>query len=539
MSMSRVSLGLVCGGVPLLLSACGQSREPIAAPPAEPPALADALSCGGALGEIDLQTATVPELQAALKAGRISSERLVQQSLARIAAFDRAGPTLNAVRALAPGALEQARAADARRARGESLGTMDGLPVLLKDNVGTTDMPTTAGSIALANNIPKTEAFITQRLRAGGAIVLGKTNLSEFANWVSLNMPNGYSSLGGQVIAAYDYAADPLGSSTGSGVAATMAFATAAIGSETSGSIISPAYVHSLVGLKPTLGLVSRSGIIPLAHSFDTAGPMARNVTDAAALLGAVAGLDPADDASPRFQEALGGVVPDYLAALSTEALKGARLGVRSSDIATTGLFAEALALLRAEGAEIVEYSESDLSNLSLLSITTITNEFKWYLNDYLANEAGSGLPVSNLTDIILFNAQNSDTVKYGQDLLVVSNATTGLALDPVYLASRNAAISGSQLALDAALADNALDAIVAPDGGNIANTAAAGYPNVTVPMGYEGQSPHGLSFAGAPFTEARLLALAYDYEQASKKRIAPTTLNPALKAYCTSIGAR
>lgn len=540
MSMSRPSLGLLCGAASLILTGCGGGRLPTAGAPATPPpVLADALSCGGALAELDLQTATVPELQAALKAGRISSERLVQQSLDRIAAFDRAGPTLNSVRALAPSALAQARAADARRARGESLGPMDGLPVLLKDNVGTTDMPTTAGSIALAANIPKSEAFITQRLRAGGAIVLGKTNLSEFANWVSLNMPNGYSSLGGQVIAAYDYAADPLGSSTGSGVAATMAFATATIGSETSGSIISPAYVHSLVGLKPTLGLVSRTGIIPLAHSFDTAGPMARSVTDAAALLGAVAGLDPADDASPRFQEALGGVVPDYLAALSTEALKGTRLGVRTSDIATSGLFAEALDVLRAEGAEIVEYSESDLSNLSLLSITTITNEFKWYLNDYLANEAGPGLPVASLTDIILFNAQNSDTVKYGQDLLIASNATTGLALDPVYLASRTGTISGSQIALDTALADNALDAIVAPDGGNIANTAAAGYPNVTVPMGYEGQLPHGLSFAGAPFTEAKLLALAYDYEQATKKRIAPTTLNPELKAYCGSIGAR
>lgn len=523
-----------------LLGACGSSGTASAPPLAPPPvAVADALSCDGALAGIDLQTATAPELQAALKAGRLSSERLVQQSLDRIAALDAAGPALNSVRALAPDALAQARAADARRARGESLGPLDGLPVLLKDNIGTTDLPTTAGSIALAGNIPKAEAFITRQLRAGGAIVLGKLNLSEFANWVSLNMPNGYSSLGGQVIAPYDYGADPLGSSTGSGVAGTMAFSTVTVGTETSGSIISPAYVHSLVGLKPTLGLVSRSGIIPLGHSFDTAGPMARTVTDAAALLMVIAGLDPADDASPRFEAALGGQVPDYLGALSTTALQGARLGVRDFELTEDGLFGEALAVLRAEGAEIVEFTDSDVANLSLLSLTTITNEFKWYLNDYLANEAGPGLPVSTLTDIILFNAQNTDKVKYGQDLLIASNATTGLALDPVYLASRTAAVTGSQTALDAALADNRLDAIVSSNSGNISVTASAGYPNVIVPMGYEGQAPQGLSFAGAPFSEARLLALAYDYEQASRKRLPPSALNPALRADCDALGAR
>ena len=530
----------------LTLLACGQDMASVATPavPVPPPvivpapAVKDALSCGGAVGGINLQTATVLQLQAALKNGQISSERLVQQSLDRIAAFDSSGPALNSIRALAPTALAQAREADARRARGESKGPLDGLPILLKDNVGTRDMPTTAGSIALALNIPKVEATLTQKLRAGGAIVIGKTNLSEFANWVSLNMPNGYSSLGGQVIAAYDFAADPLGSSTGSGVASTMAFATAAIGSETSGSIISPAIVHSLVGLKPTIGLVSRAGVIPLAHVFDTAGPMARNVTDAAALLGVVAGLDPLDDASPRFQAALGGVVPDYLAALSTTALQGVRLGVRDFDMTSEGPFGEALAVLKAQGAEIIEYTESDAANLTLLSLAVITNEFKWYLNQYLANEAGPDLPVASLTDIIVLNAQNMDKVQYGQDLLIASDAMTGLALDPVYLASRTAAVTGGQTALDTAINDNQLDAIVAPGSGNITVTASAGYPNITVPMGYEGQTPLGLSFAGAPFTEAKLLAYAYDYEQATLKRVPPTLLNPALAAYCQSIAA-
>ena len=504
-----------------------------------PETMAQAVSCGGRVGPVDLQTATVTELQAALTAGVISSEALVQQSLARIEAFDRRGPALNAIRALAPSALDAARAADVRRARGQRLSPLDGLPVLLKDNVGTTDLPTTAGSIALANNIPKQEATITQRLRAGGAIVLGKTNLSEFANWVSLNMPNGYSSLGGQVIAAYDHAADPLGSSTGSGVATTMAFATVAIGTETSGSIISPATVHSLVGVKPTVGLVSRSGIIPLAHSFDTAGPMARTVTDAAALLGVVAGLDPTDDASPRFQAALGGVVPDYLGALSTTALRGVRLGVRNSELTDTGLFGEALAVLRAQGAEIVPFNASLLENGSTAEIAAITTEFKWYLNRYLATEAGTGLPVANLTQIIQFNSRNRDRVRYGQDLLVASNLQTGLPFDPVYLASRAAAIRSSEIALDTMFRRQRLDAIVSPNYGNVGVTAASGYPNVTVPMGYVGQAPQGLSFAGRPFTEEALLAYAYAYEQASHKRTPPTTLNPALRDYCTAIGAR
>lgn len=542
--MTSLAKQLLVSALLISLVACGSSvpNMPTGSVPTPAPDIKEALSCGGVIGGINLQTATVVELQAALKAGTISSVQLVQQSLDRIAAFDAPGdaaaPQLNSIRALALTALAQAREADARRAAGMSKGPLDGLPILLKDNVGTRDMPTTAGSIALALNIPKVEATLTQRLRAAGAIVLGKTNLSEFANWVSLNMPNGYSSLGGQVIAPYDYAADPLGSSTGSGVATTMAFATAAIGSETSGSIISPAIVHSLVGLKPTIGLVSRAGVIPLAHVFDTAGPMARTVTDAAALLGVVAGVDPLDDASPRFQAALGGVVPDYLAGLSTTALQGVRLGVRDYDMTTVGLFGAALEVLRAQGAEIIEYTEGDVANLTLLALTTIPNEFKWYLNGYLANEAGPGLPVASLTDIILLNAQNMDKVKYGQDLLIASDATTGLAVDPAYLASRTAAVMGGQTAIDTALADNQLDAIVAPGSGNITVTASAGYPNITVPMGYEGQAPQGLSFAGGPFTEAKLLAYAYAYEQATKKRVPPTELNPALKAYCQSIGA-
>lgn len=495
------------------------------------------------LNGVDLQSATTQDIKAALSSGVFTSEQLVQRQIKLIEVFDsevsRAG--LNSIRTLAPDALEQARAADQARKDGTLPDTpLAGLTVLLKDNVGTTDMPTTAGSIALAENIPKFEAFITRQLRAAGAIVLGKTNLSEFANWMDLRMPNGYSSLGGQVIAPYDFGADPSGSSTGSGVASTMAFGLVAIGSETSGSIISPATRHSLVGVKPTIGLVSRTGVIPLAHSFDTAGPMARNVTDAAALLQVVAGLDDQDDASPRFVASqLEGVVPDYLSALKTDALTGARIGVRDSDITTAGPFGEALATMEALGAEIVVFDPDSppLGNSSLGSLTTIFNEFKWYLNKYLVEEAGAGLPAYTLREIIDYNEQFPEKVKYGQSMLQLSDAQSGLEVDPVYLASRTAAIEGSQTYLNSLFADNDLDAIAAPNGGNTGLTAAAGYPNLTVPMGYNGQSPQGLAFAGLPFTEKRLLAYAYAFEQATKLRVPATDLNPGLVIFCEPMG--
>src|SRR5581483_10008855 len=299
----------------ITLAACGSSTSlnELSASRAD----GGAAQCLQVVDGIDLEAVSVPELRAALNAGLITSEALTQAYLDRIATFDLAGPALDAVRALAPDALGQARKADADRASGIVHGPLDGLTILLKDNIGTRDMPTTAGSIALALNFPKHEATITTKLRSAGAIVLGKANLSEFANWVSETMPSGYSSLGGQVINPYDFTQSPLGSSSGSAVGGTMAFSTLTIGTETSGSIISPSTVNSMVGLKPTLGLVSRYGIIPLAPSFDTAGPIVRDVTDAAILLGVIAGVDPNDPATDAFTRSpLAGVVPDYAAHL-------------------------------------------------------------------------------------------------------------------------------------------------------------------------------------------------------------------------------
>ena len=496
--------------------------------------------CLQVVAGIDLQSATVPELQQALRAGTVTSEALTSAYLQRIATFDTAGSKLNSIRVLAPDAIEQARAADRERAAGVFTGPLQGLTIVLKDNVGTTDMTTTAGSIALELNIPKSEATITTKLRQAGAIVLGKVNLSEFANWVDPRMPSGYSSLGGQVIAPYDFAMSPLGSSSGSSVAATMAFSTLTIGTETSGSIISPSTVQSAVGVKPTLGLVSRAGIIPLAPSFDTSGPIVRNVTDAAILLGVIAGVDPKDPATQKFAlSPLAGIVPDYVAHLSATALKGARLGVRSNDLGSSALFDAAVKVLTDRGAQIVQIPDplsstvASSSDISIAELGAIFNEFKFSLNNYLADEAGPDVPVHSLTDIILFNQQHTDKVKYGQTYLIVSDAQTGLDADPVALAAREIAIHGAQLWIDTMSDQFQLDAIIAPDFNNVSSTAAAGYPDVTVPMGYVGQTPHGLSFAGKAFTEQRLLALAYDYEQATKLRRPATVINPQLAKFC------
>ncbi len=557
-ALFAIGVPLLLVSLPTLLTACGNSSLPTAsvsdistpsataaaAPPASlsPKAnLCDASSTYQ-LGGLDLQTATVLDLQKALNAGVITSEALVQRQLDLIDAFDVKGSALNSVRTLAPDLLQQARAADQRRKAGKTLGPLDGVTVLLKDNVGTRDMPTTAGSIALAKNIPVREATITKRLRASGAIVMGKANLSEFANWVSKMMPNGYSSLGGQVIAPYGATIDPLGSSTGSSVASTMGFATVTVGSETSGSIIAPSSVQSDVGVKPTLGLVSRIGVIPLAPSFDTTGPITRNVTDAAALLQTLAFADPEDPTSTRFVAALAGKVPDYLAALKTDALKGVRLGVRSVDMDAnlfgSAAFNEALDELRKLGAEIVSITDvtAPVELASVSELGAIPNEFKLSLNQYLISEAGPDTVAKSLTDVILYNQQHTDKVKYGQDLLIASDAQTGLALDPAYVAAREAAIRSQQLALNQLLTGNNVAALVSYYDGfsNIGETAAAGYPNVTVPMGYpDGHRPVGIEFSGLPFSEEKLLAFAYAYEQASQKRISPIIQNKELLAKC------
>jgi len=505
--------------------------------PAFAPASATvATDCLATTHSIDLTTATIPQLDAALASGRITSRSLTLAYLARIRAFDHGDLDVNAVRTLTTDSLPQADASDARRRAHHLLGPMDGIPVILKDNIGTRDAPTTAGSIALARNIPKREATIVSRLRAAGAIILAKTNLSEFANWVDLRMPNGYSSLGGQVVNPYD-GGDPSGSSSGSGAGEALTYAAVAIGTETSGSILSPSDVESLVGIKPTVGLWSRAGVIPLAQSFDTAGPMARDVTDAAYLLQTLAGRDPLDH---PFMEAPGGppIRPDYVSALRTGALRGARLGYSPADVSSlpsdqAAVFNRALGDLRRAGATIVGTNTlSNTANIGLTELSEIPNEFKYGINNYLAHEAGPGLPVKTLTGIVLYNQQHPQQVKYGQTLIIGSDATPGIYGEPSAFASRTATITSSRYAIDSVLRAHQLDAYLTP-GALYANIgAAAGYPTVIVPMGFVGsgaKTPMGIGFLGSAWTERSLIALAYDYERVSHRRRQPTAVNPVL----------
>ena len=495
---------------------------------------ADDPDCLVRLRGLNLQTATVLDIQTALADGRLTSRRLVRRYLERIAFFDSSGPALNSIRELHPGVLAQARRLDAERERGILRGPLHGIPVVLKDNIGTVDMPTTAGSIALEGSIPLHDAFLTAQLREAGAIILGKANLSEFANWVDPTMPSGYSSLGGQVINPYRFADTPSGSSSGSGVAATMALSTVTVGTETSGSIISPSYANSVVGLKPTLGLISRAGVIPLAESFDTAGPMARTVTDAAILLGAMTGVDPRDPATAPSE---GHVPPgaDYTPFLHSESLEGARMGFDPDDRpgGDQGLvWDQALADLEAAGAEIVSIDGLDSTSLAgLAEIAAIPNEFKSGLNRYLAQETEPTLRVRTLSDIVAYNEQHPDKVKYGQKWLQISDAQRGDAGDPVAVANREAAVQGSRAAIDRAFSQYELDAVIAPNSTYVNVGAAAGYPTITVPAGYteEGQLPIGLSFTGQAWDEAELLGFAFAYEQHSLRRVPPTAVNPDL----------
>lgn len=502
---------------PLVVLALAGCASPVPSIPGAVEEPAAPVDCLATVAGLDLHQVSILDLQRALEAGEITSVQLVEAYLARIAAFE---PQVNAVQTTHPDALAIAAALDAERAAGRVRGPLHGIPILLKDNVGTSDMPTTAGSIALAQNVPPEDATLTARLRDAGAIILGKTQLSEFANWVSLTMPNGYSSLGGQVVNAYT-GGDPSGSSSGSGVGGSIAFAAATIGTETSGSILSPSNANSLVGVKPTLGLVSRAGVIPLAASFDTPGPMARDVVDAALVLTAIAGPDTRDAATGASAEH----VVDYAAALSLDALQGARLGYdpRSDD----ALFADAREALEAQGAQLVPIDTRDLDSVSIFEIGLIPNEFKAQLNRYLAEEAGPGLPVKTLDDIVLYNQQHPDKVKYGQDLLLASDAQPGL--QPLADAAALPVIAANRRVADDLFAQNGVDAIVGPDAPLTGLGAAAGYPTVVVPAGYDDGEPHGLSFFGPAWSEAQLLAYAYAYEQATHLRRPPHEIRPAL----------
>ena len=485
----------------------------------------DRVDCLRAIAGLDLQHVTIPQLQEALDSGAITSRQLVERYLERIAAFEDAGPMLNGVREIHPEALAQADRLDAERVAGQVRGPMHGIPLLFKDNIGTNDMPTTAGSIALEGSIPERDAFLIARLREEGAIILGKAELAEFANWMDPTMPNGFSSLGGQVLNSYNRSRNPSGSSSGSATSAAMAYAALTVGSETSGSILSPAEVQGLAAVKPTVGLVSRAGVIPLAPSWDTTGPMARNITDAAIWLGATVGVDERDPATAASAEHL----PDgndFTASLTTSALDGARLGVQNRS-GLNAVMRAAVDELERQGATIVDIEHfNEAKTVGLSEYGAVSNEFKTYLNGYLANEVDPPTGVESLGDIIEFNNQHPDKIRYGQKWLQVSQTQPGIKESTV----PNSVVTteSSQAVIDQTLERYDLDAIVSSGSGNFNIGAASGYPTVAVPAGATagGRSPVNLAFLGRAWSEPQLLGFAYDYEQATLHRVPPTEVN-------------
>ena len=492
-----------------------------------------------------LQEAAFEQLQQYMNAGRFTSRQLVEMYLERIEKVDRSGPTLRSVIEVNPDALPIADALDAERKAKGARGLLHGVPILIKDNIDTADkMMTTAGSLALEGSIAPRDAFIVERLRTAGAVILGKTNLSEWANFRSTKSTSGWSGRGGQVKNPYVLDRNPCGSSSGSGSAIAANLAAAAIGTETDGSIVCPSTVNGLVGIKPTLGLVSRAGIIPIAHSQDTAGPMTRTVADAAALLESIVGIDPRDAATKRSA----GRPTAYTKALNSDALRGARIGVARKRYfgyspATDRLIDGAIAELKALGAVVVDPADIPTAGqFDDCEFEILLYEFKADLNKYLEG-LGPSARVRSLEEIIAFNEREKarEMPFFGQEIMLQAQKKGPLTSAGYQKAVATCRALSRTKGIDAVMTAQRLDAIVAPTGGpawpiDLVNgdhflgasstpAAVAGYPNITVPAGHVQGLPIGLSFMGRPWTEAKLIGFAYAYEQATKHRQPPKFL--------------
>jgi amidase len=489
-----------------------------------------------------LEEATVDQLARWMESGRYTSVALTRLYLDRISALDQAGPTVNAIIEINPDALAIAAEMDRERRAGRLRGPLHGIPVVIKDNIDTGDkMLTTAGSLALVGAPAPKDAFIAAKLRQAGAVIIGKTNLSEWANFRSSKSTSGWSGRGGQTKNPYALDRNPCGSSSGTGSAVAASFAAVGIGTETDGSIVCPAAAAALVGLKPTVGLVSRTGIVPISHTQDTAGPMTRTVADAALLLGAIAGTDLDDSATAA---AKGHLAADYTTFLNADALKGARIGVARAKVTgysgvTDRLYEQAIADLKKAGAEIVDPADiGRMGDYDDSELQVLLYEFKADLNAYLARR--TGVPIATLADAITFNEKNSDREMpyFGQELFLRAQ-DKGPLTDEEYRKALEKDRSMSREGIDSVLTDNRLDAIIAPTGGPVWPTdlvngdhftgssstpaAVAGYPTITVPMGDAFGLPVGLTFIGTAWSEGRLISLAYAYEQATKRRKPPT----------------
>jgi amidase len=529
--MTRLLRAVLVAALALMASGCGQQ----AAAPPRPQAPA-----------FDLEEATIADLQQRMASGRETARSIAEKYLARIERLDRQGPSLRSVIELNPDALTIAAQLDAERKTTGARSPLHGIPILLKDNIATADqMATTAGSLALDGVHAPSDAFVVEGLREAGVVILGKTNLSEWANFRSTHSTSGWSGRGGLTKNPYALDRNPSGSSSGSAVAVAANLAAVAVGTETDGSIVSPANNASLVGIKPTLGLVSRRGIVPIAASQDTAGPIARTVADAAALLAFMTGVDRDD---PITSSGAGHGLADYQTLLDANGLRGARIGVVRNKLfgyspAADRLAEAAIADMKKQGAVIVDPANiPTLGSFDATELDVLLFEFKDGLNKYLA-WLGPASPVHSLKEIIAFNNAHADReLKYfGQEIMEMAE-TKGALTSPEYqraLATNQR--QSRQLGIDAVMAKFNLDALVAPTfgpawltdlvsgdawpvGSSSPSTVAAvaGYPHITVPMGFVRGLPVGLSFFGRAWSEPVLIRLAYAYEQATKHRRPP-----------------
>jgi amidase len=514
----------------LLLASCssGSSKR-------GKPVLADS----DADADLELNEISISELQDKMAKGEYSSEKITQLYLKRIAAIDKKGPALNAVIELNPDALAIAKAMDDERNAGKIRGPLHGIPVLIKDNIDTADkMMTTAGSLALVGHIAAKDAFIVKKLREAGAVLLGKTNLSEWANFRSNKSCSGWSSRGGQTKNPYIIDHNPCGSSSGSGVAVAANLCVVAIGTETDGSVTCPASVNGTVGIKPTVGLLSRSGIIPISSTQDTAGPLARTVKDAAILLGALTGMDTDDEKS---KESEGKAFADYTKFLDPNGLKGKRIGIEKKKYDNqflNQLLQKAKDLMKQQGAEIIELDYlNKLNALGDAETAVLQYEFKYGLNKYLS---ATNSPIKTLKDVIDFNKNNEDMAMptFKQETLEASEKKAGLDSKD-YLQALEKSHGGSKKIIDGVMKENKLDALCGLTMGPACSidtiygdrwgdvfltspAAMSGYPHISVPGGMVYDLPVGLSFFSGAYKEAEIISMAYAYEQASKNRALP-----------------
>jgi len=494
----------------------------------------------------ELAEMTVAQLQEGMRSGRLSARGITQAYLGRIQAMDRQGPTLRAVIETNPDALQIAGQLDEERRQGRVRGPLHGIPVIVKDNIDTHDkMQTTAGSLALEGNLAERDAFLVERLRAAGAVILAKANLSEWANFRSTRSSSGWSGRGRQCKNPYVLDRNPSGSSSGSAAAVSANFCAVAVGTETDGSIVSPSNACGIVGFKPTVGLVSRAGVIPIAHSQDTAGPTCRTVADAAALLSGMTGVDPRD---PATADAQGHIAPDYTAFLDINGLRGVRIGVRprtGNNPQLNQLVEDAIKALREHGAEVVDPAEIETAGqLGNAERDVLQYEFKADVNAYLATMPSNVKP-RTLADVIAFNEANNDREMpyFGQETFIACQAKGPLTEQP-YLDARAKCIELTRAkGIDATMDKHRLDAMMGPSGGpaglvDLATLggggggggssqfpAVSGYPHITVPAGFHLGLPMGISFFGRAWSEPVLIKIAYAFEQATKARKAPTLI--------------